>query len=86
MEVVLCLRLVMIWSQNYFWYSEDQAWWLTFVLAYQLTANILPLCGFLVVVGYQVTSLKNSIKPQQEASKGEEIVYSQPSEESLQKS
>lgn len=61
MEIVLCLRLVMIWSQNYFWYSEDQAWWLTFVLAYQLTANILPLCGFLVVVGYQVTSLKKSI-------------------------
>ena len=84
MEVVLCLRLVMIWSQNYFWYSQDQALWLIFVLAYQLSANILPLGGFLVVVAYQVTSLKKSIIPKQDAQRVEDIVYSvQPVDDAL---
>jgi hypothetical protein len=56
---VLALRLFMIWSQNAFWYSDNQAaTWLCFVFFYQLTANILPLVGFLVVVLSQVVKFK----------------------------
>jgi len=51
---VLALRMIMIWSQNAFWYSNNQTLWLCFVFFYQLTANILPLVGFLVVVLSQV--------------------------------
>ena len=34
MEVALCLRLVMIWTQNVFWYMSDQTGWLCFTVSY----------------------------------------------------
>ena len=34
MVTVLCLRLIMIWSQNFFWYSDSQYAWLIFVVIY----------------------------------------------------
>ena len=55
---VLALRLIMIWSQNWFWYYIDQTPWLCFVFFYQFTANILPLVGFLIVVLSQVVKFK----------------------------
>ena len=49
MEVVLCLRLGMIWSQNTFWYMQNQWGWLLILITYQVAANILPIMGFIVV-------------------------------------
>lgn len=34
MEIALCLRLFMIWSQNTFWYMPSQSGWLFFTVSY----------------------------------------------------
>jgi hypothetical protein len=49
-EVVLLLRLAMIWSANHFWYGQSQIGWPLFVTFYQVFANMLPLLGFLIVL------------------------------------
>jgi hypothetical protein len=49
MQLVMVLRLAMIWSQNYFWYMQDQTGWLAFVVVYQLFAAIVPITVFIFV-------------------------------------
>jgi hypothetical protein len=49
MQLVMVLRLVMIWTQNYFWYMPDQTGWLSFVVVYQLLAALVPIVVFLFV-------------------------------------
>ena len=49
MQLVMVLRLVMIWTQNYFWYMPDQTGWLAFVVVYQFFANIVPIAVFILV-------------------------------------
>ena len=49
MQLVMVLRLIMIWSQNAFWYMEDQTGWLAFVVVYQLLAGLVPIAVFMFV-------------------------------------
>ncbi len=56
MEFVLILRVVMIWTQNYFWYMPNQFGWLCFFDSYQVLANVIPLLVFLYVVVEQIRS------------------------------
>ena len=41
-EIVLLLRLGMIWSANYFWYGGSKIGWPLFVTLYQIFANLVP--------------------------------------------
>lgn len=52
----MVLRLVMIWSQNAFWYMPDQTGWLVFVIVYQVTAGLVPIAVFMFVSSEQVIS------------------------------
>ena len=56
MQLVMVLRLVMIWSQNTFWYMPNQTGWLTFVVVYQLLAALVPIAVFIFVSFEQVLS------------------------------
>jgi len=49
-QIVMILRVTMIWTQNVFWYMKNQAGWLFFITLYQVLANICPLFVFIVVV------------------------------------
>lgn len=49
-QLVMILRVTMIWTQNVFWYMRNQVGWLFFTILYQLLANICPLFVFIVVV------------------------------------
>ena len=49
MQLVMVLRLIMIWSQNAFWYMKDQTGWLAFVVVYQLLAGLVPIAVFMFV-------------------------------------
>jgi len=56
-DVVLLLRLGMIWSANAFWYGSSKVAWPMFVAFYQLLASFLPLIGFLYVLVQQICQL-----------------------------
>lgn len=60
-EIVLLLRLVMIWSANHFWFGQSTYQWSLFVSFYQVFANLLPLLGFLIVLVQQVCQLHKQI-------------------------
>jgi hypothetical protein len=60
--IVLVLRVTMIWSQNVFWYSQQPNNWLYFMVAYQVSANILPLSAFMYITIKQ-NSPKHEVKP-----------------------
>ena len=53
-EIVLLLRLGMIWSANHFWYGHGKFGWPIFMSMYQIFANLLPLLGFLTVLVQQI--------------------------------
>lgn len=64
--IVLVLRVTMIWSQNVFWYSQEPNNWLYFMVAYQVSANILPLCAFMCITIKQ-NNPKREVKPKKTA-------------------
>lgn len=53
-QLVMILRVIMIWTQNYFWYMPDQTGWLSFVVVYQLLANFVPISVFILVSAEQI--------------------------------
>jgi hypothetical protein len=49
-EFVMLMRVSMIWSENKFWYMNNQGGWLFLITTYQVIACIIPMFCFMVIV------------------------------------
>ena len=50
-QVIVFMRVAMIWSSNHFWYSKSTTMpWLYFIVIYELTSEIIPFSIFIFVL------------------------------------
>ena len=50
-EFIVLQKVVMIWSNNYFWYSQrDNHEWLYFIVIFEVTSTIIPFSIFILVL------------------------------------
>ena len=50
-QVIVFMRVVMIWSSNHFWYRRSATMpWLYFIVVYELTSEIIPFSIFIFVL------------------------------------